>query len=354
MKPALIAAVVALSAALLSWSGPTAYGRGGHGGGGGHYGGGGGGHYSGGGGGRYGGSGGGHYGGGRGGYSGLGGARAYGGSSGYSRGGGGYYTGNGVRASGGGYGARYSSAGMPRNTHSYGTYSTFRSGTRGWQYSSKQNYPRQHVSRTPSGVNRTHQFAVANQTRYSNRNSALQSGTNRVGAGTVTTRDGRNQPDSWSRHNPANSGRFDRQTQARLRNWQGRTSNFAEARHHHNEQRHDHHGHGWWHNRCDAIILVGGGYWGWYGGWWYPAWGYDPYYSNYEYDGPIYGYDGLTPDEAVANVQSELQRLGYYSGPVDGVLGPLLRDALNRYQSDRGISVTGAIDPTTVRSLGLG
>ena len=85
----------------------------------------------------------------------------------------------------------------------------------------------------------------------------------------------------------------------------------------------------------------------------YPAWGYDPSYSYYDYDGPIYGYDGLTPDEAVANVQSELQRLGYYSGSVDGVLGRLTRDALSRYQSDRGLSVTGAIDPATVESIGL-
>ncbi len=30
----------------------------------------------------------------------------------------------------------------------------------------------------------------------------------------------------------------------------------------------------------------------------------------------------MTPDEAIANVQSELQRLGYYSGSIDGVLGP--------------------------------
>jgi hypothetical protein len=76
---------------------------------------------------------------------------------------------------------------------------------------------------------------------------------------------------------------------------------------------------------CAAIILVGAGYWGWYDRWWYPAWGYDPSYSYYDYDEPIYAYDELPPDEVIATLQDELQRLGYYSGPIDGVLGPVSR-----------------------------
>ena len=73
-----------------------------------------------------------------------------------------------------------------------------------------------------------------------------------------------------------------------------------------------HHDHDWWRHNCDAIVFVGGGFWGWYDGWWYPAWGYYPYYSYYDYNGPIYGYDGLQPDEVIANVQAVLQQLGYY------------------------------------------
>jgi len=68
----------------------------------------------------------------------------------------------------------------------------------------------------------------------------------------------------------------------------------------------------------------------------------------------IYGYDGLLPDEVVANVQSELQRRGYYSYAVDGIMGPLTQEALSRYQRDRGLPLTGAVDQTTVGSLGLG
>src|SRR4029077_2224870 len=35
------------------------------------------------------------------------------------------------------------------------------------------------------------------------------------------------------------------------------------------------------------LVRYGGGYWYWNSGWWYPAYGYDPYYSHYVYDGPI-------------------------------------------------------------------
>ena len=101
-----------------------------------------------------------------------------------------------------------------------------------------------------------------------------------------------------------------------------------------------------------SFLLVGG-FWGWYDGWWYPAWGYDPYYSYYDYNGPIYGYDGLQPDEVIANVQAVLQQLGYYAYAVDGVLGSATEAAIANYQRDYGLPVTGAIDPPTVRSLGL-
>jgi hypothetical protein len=140
-----------------------------------------------------------------------------------------------------------------------------------------------------------------------------------------------------------------------LRNWQGKAPGYADAKRNHQEHWRDrqHHDHDWWRHHCNAIVFVGGGFWGWYDGWWYPAWGYDPYYSYYDYNGPIYGYDGLQPDEVIANVQAVLQQLGYYPYEVDGVLGPLTETAIANYQRDYGLSVTGAIDQPTVRSLGL-
>ena len=67
--------------------------------------------------------------------------------------------------------------------------------------------------------------------------------------------------------------------------------NYAAFRDYHRQW----HNHSWWRNHYSRIILVGGGWWYWNAGYWYPAWGYDPGYSYYPYDGPIYGYGDLTP-----------------------------------------------------------
>ena len=99
--------------------------------------------------------------------------------------------------------------------------------------------------------------------------------------------------------------------------------------------------------------MIGGGFYAWDLGYWYPAYGYDSYYSNYAYDGPVYGYDGLPPDQIIANVQYELQQLGYFSEAVDGVLGPVTRAAIEDYQVENNLPVTGAIDRPLLASLGF-
>jgi len=84
-----------------------------------------------------------------------------------------------------------------------------------------------------------------------------------------------------------------------------------------------------------------------------PAWGYDTGHESYDYDGPIYTYGNLLPDQVIINVQHALKERGYYIGDVTGSLGPASRQALNAYQRDYGLEVTGAIDEPTVRALGL-
>jgi Putative peptidoglycan binding domain len=127
------------------------------------------------------------------------------------------------------------------------------------------------------------------------------------------------------------------------------TMNFNDACRRHR----DHHDRDWWRNHCHTIILIGGGFYAWDLGYWYPAYGYDSYYSNYSYDGPIYGYDGLSPDQIIANVQYALQQLGYFAEDVDGVLGPVTRQAIEDYQLDNGLNVTGSIDRPTLVQLGF-
>ena len=53
------------------------------------------------------------------------------------------------------------------------------------------------------------------------------------------------------------------------------------------------HNRDWWRRNYNRFALCGGGYYYWNSGWWYPAYGYDPYFSTYAYDAPIYSYNGL-------------------------------------------------------------
>jgi hypothetical protein len=117
------------------------------------------------------------------------------------------------------------------------------------------------------------------------------------------------------------------------------------------------HDQGYWHSHYSSVVYVGGPYWGghwyWDGGYWFPAWGYNPGFVGYVYDGPIFAYNNLPPDEVVINVQEALQDQGYYTGNIDGQFGNQTRDALAAYQRDHELEVTAAIDEPTVQSLGL-
>ena len=117
--------------------------------------------------------------------------------------------------------------------------------------------------------------------------------------------------------------------------------------------RRERHNRVWWKQRFTTIVLAGGGYYYWDTGYWYPAWGYDPAYEYYDYDGPIYTYGNLLPDQVIWNVQRALKQLGYYAGGLTGSLGPSSRQALANYQQDAGLDATGAIDAATVEALGL-
>ena len=141
-------------------------------------------------------------------------------------------------------------------------------------------------------------------------------------------------------------------TTATARNAQNQNNHvsFAEASHRYDHARH---GRDWWRRHYSNIILVDGGYYFWDSGYWYPAWGYDPSYDTYPYDGPIYGFDGLNPDQVVADVQTQLQKDGYYSGAISGVLDQPTQEAIATYQRDHSLSITAVVDAATVQSLGL-
>src|SRR6267154_2740489 len=127
--------------------------------------------------------------------------------------------------------------------------------------------------------------------------------------------------------------------------WQG--SNYQVFRNYRSEW----HDRNWWSGHSNNVVFVFGGWYALNAGYWYPAWGYD---SNayYPYDGPIYAYNNLPPDQVIANVQTALQQQGYYQGEVDGLLGPETRAAVADYQRANGLAETAAIDQPTLESLG--
>src|SRR5207249_1154304 len=130
--------------------------------------------------------------------------------------------------------------------------------------------------------------------------------------------------------------------------WQGPQYEVFRSYH---PERHDRN---WYHSRYQRVELIGGGYYYWNNGYWYPAWGYDPGAEYYAYDAPIYvGHRAEPPDRVIADVQAELQQMGYYRGEVDGLLGPLTREAITAYQADQGLTVTAVIDEPTLDSLGM-
>jgi len=52
-------------------------------------------------------------------------------------------------------------------------------------------------------------------------------------------------------------------------------------------------------------------------------------------------------------VQRGLLAYGYYSGAIDGQVGPATRSALERFQADFNLTVTGTITPEVLTALGV-
>jgi hypothetical protein len=130
-------------------------------------------------------------------------------------------------------------------------------------------------------------------------------------------------------------------------NWQG--NNYWAFRNYRSAW----HDQGWWRSHYNnRVVFVYGGWYAWNAGYWIPAWGYAPN-AYYAYDGPIYGYNNLPPDQVIANVQTALQEQGYNPGEVDGLLGPQTRAAIADYQRANGLAETAAVDQPTLDSLGM-
>ena len=117
-----------------------------------------------------------------------------------------------------------------------------------------------------------------------------------------------------------------------------------------------------------VFVFINGFWYGFYPWDYLPYYGYDGY--PYDYYGDPYDYSDYYPYDyddqsayvgsgqygssaTVSAVQSQLAKLGYYRGAVDGVEGDETEAALARYQQDHDLSVTGTLTAATLQSLGL-
>jgi hypothetical protein len=83
----------------------------------------------------------------------------------------------------------------------------------------------------------------------------------------------------------------------------------------------------------------------------YPYYGYNDYNDGDYYDGQ-YSPAEMTPSpETIVAVQKELAKLGYYHGPIDGLIGPQTERAISWFQSIDQLSATGRIDDPTLKAL---
>jgi hypothetical protein len=177
---------------------------------------------------------------------------------------------------------------------------------------------------------------------------------------------------------PRTSTAANRQTAASRQSF---VKNHASERHDANNWHRDwdrHHSH-FHHNK--VFVFIGGFWWG-LDPWFYPYYAYDYPYDDYgypydygygyrnDYSGNPYDYYNYSPydnddqsayggsEQSAANatvsaVQSELAKLGYYNGVIDGTVGDQTQAALARYQEDNDLSVTGTLDAATLQSLGV-
>ena len=63
------------------------------------------------------------------------------------------------------------------------------------------------------------------------------------------------------------------------------------------------------------------------------------------------GFASADRSQRVEDVQKRLRRLGYGTGPVDGLFGPLTNAAVRRFQADNGLRVDGIVGPRTLAAL---
>lgn len=61
----------------------------------------------------------------------------------------------------------------------------------------------------------------------------------------------------------------------------------------------------------------------------------------------------LNDEVTIKKIQKRLNDLGFRSGPVDGIKGPITTGALKRFQTNNGLETEGAITVETISALDI-
>jgi peptidoglycan hydrolase-like protein with peptidoglycan-binding domain len=71
-------------------------------------------------------------------------------------------------------------------------------------------------------------------------------------------------------------------------------------------------------------------------------------------DDPKEKHPAVLHHDDVKKLQETLRDKGYYSGQVDGRMGPQTREGIRKYQKSENLQVTGHLDTETAGKLGVG
>lgn len=66
---------------------------------------------------------------------------------------------------------------------------------------------------------------------------------------------------------------------------------------------------------------------------------------------PVFYQPSYASNSVLIRVQTRLSNLGYYTGSVDGAFGPATRRAVQIFQNENGLPVSGRLDSQTLRCL---
>jgi len=207
-------------------------------------------------------------------------------------------------------------------------------------------------SSNPRFANRTADFSRSSNPRLANRTANFSRSSNPRLANRTANFSRRAGSDSNARFSPSRRGAL---------RTAGVNHNGGRVAGNHTRNWNRNRDYNWRGNRCrwhnNNWVIIGP----WFSPWAYSYYPYasysyyddryydDGYYASEEY--PQSGYGDGYEDFNVSEVQSALARAGYYDGPIDGSIGPATRNALRRYQRDRGLSVTGRIDQSVIDAL---